>query len=88
MTKNKAAPSDAWGMACAVLSAMEQTLEKAREEFREARIAAGGNPFGAGVGAKANLVETLENALRPLRHEMHLHAKANGLLVPMEGKSK
>ena len=80
MTKNN--NLSAWDMTCSVLTALEASLDKAREEFDEARVAAGGNPFSAGVGARAALVERLEEAARPLRHELHLHAKANGQVLP------
>jgi hypothetical protein len=74
---------DTWDMACAVLTALNQTHLKAMSEYVTLVDAANGNPFGPGVGNAGHLIETLKPALRQLEADMRKHARSDGVTMPV-----
>ena len=79
------APDSPWDMACAVLTALHQTHDKAQAEYTERLEAAGGNPFAPGVGGAGHLIGKLKPALKVLEADMHDDARANALAMPKLG---
>lgn len=71
-----------WEMACAVLTALNQTHLKAMSEYVTLVEAADGNPFAPGAGGAGHLIATLKPALRQLEADMRKHARSDALSMP------
>lgn len=73
---------DAWGMACAVLTALRKTEEKARNSYTAIREADPANPFVKGAGEALSLFEVLQDNRKRLEDDVYQHARSSGLTVP------
>lgn len=71
-----------WDMACAVLTALHQTHQKAQEDYIRLLNEAGGNPFAPGTNGAGQLIMSLKPALSRLQTDMNYHARSNALTMP------
>ena len=68
-------PATAWEMSRSLLSGLEQTLEKAREEYAAIRAENPDKPYLG--GGTRQLIEALIDTKRSLEPDLHKIAKSN-----------